>query len=141
MKQGSQEDRRRALPARDTARRKDPRMALVALMLIRDLRRRIPWLRDLCSNAGLIPNHTVLWRPPFPRIFSLMFMSSLPEEAALWFAVTFVCFFCFLIGWRTRLFHVLSFVLTTSLHNRILQAENWGAVAIAVLMLWTMFLP
>ncbi len=113
----------------------------IALMLIGDLLRRIPWLRDLYSNAGLIPNHTVLWRPPFPRIFSLMFMSSLPEEAALWFAVTFVCFFCFLIGWRTRLFHVLSFVLTTSLHNRILQAENWGAVAIAVLMLWTMFLP
>jgi predicted DCC family thiol-disulfide oxidoreductase YuxK len=113
----------------------------IALMLIGDLLRRIPWIRDLYSNAGLIPNHTVLWRPPFPRIFSLMFMSSLPEEAAVWFVICFICFFCFLIGWRTRLFHVLSFVMTTSLHNRILQAENWGGVAIAVLMLWTAFLP
>jgi predicted DCC family thiol-disulfide oxidoreductase YuxK len=116
------------------------RIAL-GLVLIGDLLRRIPWLRDFYSNLGLIPNHTVLWRPPFPRIFSVFFMASLSEEAALWFCFAFVCFFCFLIGYRTRLFHLLSFVMTTSLHNRILGAENWGGVAIAVLMVWTAFLP
>jgi predicted DCC family thiol-disulfide oxidoreductase YuxK len=112
-----------------------------ALVLIGDLARRMPYLRELYSNAGLIPNHTVLWRPPFPRLFSLFFTSSLPEESALWFAICFACFFCFLIGYRTRLFHVLSFVMTTSLHNRILFAENWGGVAIGTLMIWTVFLP
>ena len=114
---------------------------VLGLVLIGDLLRRVPYLRDLYSNLGLIPNHTVLWRPPFPRIFSFFFMASLPEEAALWFFIAFVCFFCFLIGYRTRLFHVLSFAMTTSLHNRIILAENWGAVAIGVLMLWTVFLP
>ena len=112
-----------------------------ALVLIGDLLRRVPWLREFYTNAGILPNHTVLWRPPFPRLFSFFFMSSLPEEAALWFAICFVCFFCFLIGWRTRLFHVLSFVMTTSLHNRMLFAENWGGVAIGALMVWTVFLP
>ena len=111
------------------------------LVLIGDLIRRIPWIRDLYSNMGLIPNHTVLWRPPFPRIFSFFFIASLPEESVLWFAICFACFFCFLIGYRTRLFHVLSFVMMVSLHNRILQAENWGGVAMAVLMVWTAFLP
>jgi predicted DCC family thiol-disulfide oxidoreductase YuxK len=114
---------------------------VLGLVLIGDLLRRIPYLRDLYSNLGLIPNHTVLWRPPFPRIFSVFFMASLPEEAALWFVFAFICFFCFLIGYRTRLFHLLSFVMTTSLHNRILPAENWGGVAIGVLMIWTAFLP
>jgi predicted DCC family thiol-disulfide oxidoreductase YuxK len=76
-----------------------------------------------------------------PRLFSFFLMSSLPEEVVLWFVICFVCFFCFLIGYRTRLFHVLSFVMTTSLHNRMLFAENWGGVAIAALMVWTMFLP
>ena len=114
---------------------------VLGLVLIGDLLRRVPYLRDLYSNLGLIPNHTVLWRPPFPRIFSVFFMASLPEEAALWFFIAFVCFFCFLIGYRTRLFHLLSFVMTTSLHNRILAAENWGGVAIGVLMIWTAFLP
>jgi predicted DCC family thiol-disulfide oxidoreductase YuxK len=112
-----------------------------ALVLIGDLLRRIPWIREFYSNLGVLPNHSVLWRPPVPRLFSFFFMASLPEESAIWFAVCFFCFFCFLIGWRTRLFHFLSFVMTTSLHNRMLFAENWGGVAIGALMIWTVFLP
>jgi predicted DCC family thiol-disulfide oxidoreductase YuxK len=131
---------------RNTYLRIDPRsLALgrigIGLVLIADLLRRIPWLRDFYSNLGLIPNHTVLWRPPFPRIFSVFFMASLPEESSLLFWVCFLCFFCLLIGYRTRLFHVLSFAMTTSLHNRIIFAENWGGVALGVLMVWTAFLP
>jgi predicted DCC family thiol-disulfide oxidoreductase YuxK len=131
---------------RRTYLRIDPRsLALgriaIGLVLIADLLRRIPWLRDFYSNAGLIPNHTVLWRPPFPRIFSVFFMASLPEESALLFLFAFVCFFCLLIGYRTKLFHVLSFAMTTSLHNRIIFAENWGGVAMGVLIVWTAFLP
>jgi len=112
-----------------------------ALVLIGDLLRRIPWIREFYTNAGVLPNHTVLWRPPVTRLFSFFYMVSLPEEAVLGFAICFFCFFCFLIGWRTRLFHFLSFVMTTSLHNRMLFAENWGGVAIAALMIWTVFLP
>jgi len=112
-----------------------------ALVLIGDLLRRIPWLREFYTNAGVLPNHTMLWRPAVARSFSLFFMASLPEEAALGFLVCFVCFFFFLIGWRTRLFHFLSFVCATSLHNRMLFAENWGGVAIGALMVWTVFLP
>ena len=131
---------------RDTYFRIDPRTLGIgriglALVLLVDLARRLPWLSTFYSNEGLIPNHTMLWRPPFPRIFSVFFMASMPEESAVWFAVAFVCFFIFLLGYRTRLFHVLSFVMTTSLHNRMLMAENWGGVAIGTLMLWTMFLP
>src|SRR5262245_56628815 len=112
-----------------------------ALVLIGDLLRRLPRLREFYTNAGILPNHTVLWRPPVSRLFSFFFMSTLPDEAVLWFAICFVCFFFFLIGWKTRLFHVLSFVMTTSLHNRMLFAENWGGVAIGALMVWTIFLP
>jgi predicted DCC family thiol-disulfide oxidoreductase YuxK len=114
---------------------------VLGIVLMLDVLRRVPWLRDFYSNLGLIPNHTVLWRPPFPRIFSFLFMASLPEESAIWFVIAFVCFFCFTIGYRTRLFHVLSFAMTTSLHNRILFAENWGGVALGALMVWTLFLP
>jgi predicted DCC family thiol-disulfide oxidoreductase YuxK len=111
------------------------------LVLIGDLLRRVPWLRDFYSNAGLIPNHTALWRPAFPRTFSLLFMASLPEESAAWFCIAFICFFCFTIGYRTKLFHLLSFVLMTSLHNRVAFAENWGSVVMGVIMVWTAFLP
>ena len=58
-----------------------------ALVLIGDLLRRIPWLREFYTNAGILPNHTVLWRPPVERLFSFLYMSSLPEESAIWFAI------------------------------------------------------
>ena len=106
-----------------------------------DLLRRVPLIRDFYSNLGLLPNHTVLWRPVAPRMFSFLFMASLPEESALWFVIAFVCFLCFTVGYRTRLFQVLSFALTTSLHERIIYAENWGTVVLAELLVWTLFLP
>lgn len=114
---------------------------VLAAVLIVDLLRRVRWIRDFYSNAGLLPNHTMLWRPPLPRLFSVFFMASNADEAAVGFVIAFACFFCLLIGWRTRLFHLLSFAMTTSLHNRILVAENWGAVTLGTLMVWTAFLP
>jgi predicted DCC family thiol-disulfide oxidoreductase YuxK len=114
---------------------------VLATVLIVDLARRLRWLRDFYSNAGLLPNHTVLWRPTVPRLFSVFFMASHVEEAEVGFAIAFFCFLCLLVGWHTRLFHLLSFAMTTSLHNRILFAENWGAVTLGTLMIWTAFLP
>jgi predicted DCC family thiol-disulfide oxidoreductase YuxK len=141
-------DRTRAIRAelRRTYLEMDPRTLafgriFFALVMIGDLLRRIPWIREFYTNAGILPNHTVLWRPPVERLFSVFFMSSLYEESTLWFVICFVCFFCYLIGWRTRLFQLLSFALMTSLHNRMLFAENWGGVAMGALMVWTLFLP
>ena len=114
---------------------------VLGVVLIVDLLRRVPLIRDFYSNLGLLPNHTVLWRPAAPRMFSFLFMASLPEESALWFLIAFVCFLCFTVGYRTRLFQVLSFALTTSLHERTIYAENWGTVVLAELLVWTLFLP
>ena len=116
------------------------RIVLAGVLLV-DLLRRIRWIRDLYSNEGLIPNHTVLWQPPQPRAFSLFLMASHADESAFLFAIAFVCFFCLLIGYKTRVAHVLSFVMTTSLHCRILFAENGGAVALGAVVFWTAFMP
>lgn len=131
---------------RATYLRLDPRsLALgriaLGLVLMVDLLRRAPLIRDFYSNLGLLPNHTVLWRPPAMRMFSLLFMSSLPEESALWFVLFFVCFACFTVGYRTRLFQVLSLAAVVSLHERILFAENWGPVVLEEALIWTLFLP
>jgi predicted DCC family thiol-disulfide oxidoreductase YuxK len=114
---------------------------VLGIVLLVDVVRRIRWIRDFYSNEGLIPNHTVLWQPPQPRAFSLFLLASHPDESAFLFAIAFVCFFCLLIGYKTRLFHVLSFIMTTSLHCRILFAENGGAVALGAVVFWTAFMP
>jgi hypothetical protein len=116
------------------------RVVLATVLLI-DLGRRVPVLRDLYSNDGVLPNHTVLWRPPWPQLFSVLFSASHVAEAAAVFAFAGVCFLCLLVGWKTRTFQVLSFVMATSLHNRILFVENSGSVALGAVLLWTAFLP
>jgi predicted DCC family thiol-disulfide oxidoreductase YuxK len=114
---------------------------LIGAVLLVDLLRRVPLIDVLYTNVGLLPNHTMLWRPPLPRLISVFFAVSLPHEAIIVFAICFVSFFCFMIGWRTRAFHLLSFLLATSLHNRVTFVENWGSVALGACMVWTAFMP
>src|SRR5882762_4287980 len=116
------------------------RIVLGAVLLI-DLGRRASELVTWYTNLGLLPNHTVLWQPPAPRLFSLFFMVSLPHEAVFAFAICGFCYGAFLVGWRTRLFHILSFLCAVSLHTRILYVEAPGSVVLGVLCFWTLFLP
>src|SRR5260370_42270223 len=66
------------------------RIAL-GVALLWDLLLRAPEMTLFYSNAGLLPNHTVLWQPIVPRLFSIFFMVSLPHEAALAFAAAVLC--------------------------------------------------
>jgi predicted DCC family thiol-disulfide oxidoreductase YuxK len=113
----------------------------LALLMIVDLVRRFPHVRDFYTNAGVLPNHTVLWRPQVARLFSVFFPVSLAHEAWLLFAIGAFCYLCLLVGWRTRIFQVVCFLFATSLHNRDVFTENWGSVAMGALMAWALFLP
>ncbi len=116
------------------------RIALGALLLY-DLLRRVPGIATWYSNEGLLPNHTILWRPSSDYVFSFLLAASRPQEAAALFALFGLIYFAFTIGWHTRLFHVLSFVCLVSLHDRVIFLENGGDVALNLLCAWTLFLP
>src|SRR5262245_50262399 len=82
----------------------------LGLLLLWDLLRRVPDLSTWYSNEGLLPNHTVLWRPSSEYMFSFFFAASRPAEAAVMFALCAAPFVALTIGWHTRVSHVLSFV-------------------------------
>jgi hypothetical protein len=113
----------------------------IGLLLMFDLIRRTFWLRDFYSNDGLLPNHTLLWRPPADRMFSLLWPVSWPGEVVVAFLICFLVYACLLVGYRTRVAHVLAFLVCVSLHNRVQFVENGGAVAMKCVVLWTMFMP
>ena len=48
---------------------------VLAIVLLVDLLRRVPVLRLFYSNEGLLPNHTLLWRPPTQWMFSFFFLA------------------------------------------------------------------
>jgi hypothetical protein len=113
----------------------------LGLLLIWDLLRRVPDLANWYSNEGLLPNHTVLWRPSSEYMFSFFFAASRPSEAAAMFVFSGIVFFVFTLGYRTRFFHILSFACMVSLHDREIFTENGGDCALNILCAWTLFLP
>jgi predicted DCC family thiol-disulfide oxidoreductase YuxK len=111
------------------------------VLLITELLYRWSYARMLFSNDGLLPNHFSLFAPMGQDLFSLYHVFSTIEEVHLAFALTFVVFACFTLGYKTRLFHILSAILITSLHSRNLFTENGGSVVTHSLATWTVFLP
>jgi predicted DCC family thiol-disulfide oxidoreductase YuxK len=111
------------------------------VLLITELLYRWSYARMLFSNDGLLPNHFSLFAPMGQDLFSIYHVFSTIEEVHLAFALTFVVFACFTLGYKTRLFHVLSAILITSLHSRNLFTENGGSVVTHALATWTVFLP
>lgn len=113
----------------------------LALLLLGDLLRRVPDLAVWYSNQGLLPNHNQLWRPASDYVFSLFFLASHPGEAALGFVLCGLVYLGLLVGWKTRLFQVLSLVAVVSLHSRAIVLENGGDVVMNILVAWSCFLP
>jgi predicted DCC family thiol-disulfide oxidoreductase YuxK len=113
--------------------------------LIGDLCLRWSSLRAFYSNDGVLANHVHLFNafkqePPL-RVWSVFHAFSSPGETAVGFTLTFLVYFFFLIGFKTRLFHVLALALLVSLTGRNLLLEGpANYVAIAVLAA-TAFLP
>jgi hypothetical protein len=116
------------------------RIAL-ALVLLIDLLRRVPDIELWYSNNGLVPNHTLLWRPPTQWMFSFFFMASWTDEAVIGFVLCGLVYLGLLCGWRTRLMQFLSLLAVLSLHGRSTFIENGGDWMLAELSLWTAFLP
>jgi len=113
----------------------------LGVLLLHNLWRRVPGLTAFYSNDGILPNHTVLWRPTFEYMFSFFLAASRPEEAWAMLVLCAVVSAAFTIGYRTRFFHVLSFACLVSVQTRQAFTMNGGDVALSVLCAWTMFLP
>jgi predicted DCC family thiol-disulfide oxidoreductase YuxK len=97
--------------------------------------------RDFYSNDGILPNHFSLFRPLGRGVFSLYHAFSSPAEVHFAFSLTLLVFLTFMLGYRTRLFHALSFICITSLDSRNLMTENGGTIVVNLLTWWTLLLP
>ncbi|WP_437779255.1 hypothetical protein [Sorangium sp. So ce1097] len=116
------------------------RLVLGAL-LIGDCLRHWAEASWIYSNEGVLTNHYHLFHPSSGFNFSLYHAFSSLGEVHVAFALSLFCFFCFFIGWHTRLFSILSFILVTSRDNRIIMIENGGYVVVNLITCWAMFMP
>jgi hypothetical protein len=114
---------------------------VLALVLLLDLARRARDLETWYTNSGLLPNHTVLWKPPFEYTFSLFFAASTRGEAVVGFALCALAYSLLLVGMKTRAAQLASLVAVLSLHGRNEFVQNGGDAVLGELVLWTCFLP
>ena len=114
---------------------------MLALVLLRDLFGRWAELGLWYTNDGIIPNHTMLWRPPWDHVFSLFYLASYTHEAVIGFIICLFAFLALLVGFRTKLAQIASLICMLSLHGRTLLFDNGGDVVLGLLVWWTTFLP
>ncbi|WP_437688680.1 hypothetical protein [Sorangium sp. So ce176] len=114
---------------------------VLGFLLVSDCLRHWAEARWIYSNDGVLTNHYHLFHPSSGFNFSLYHAFSSIGEVHVAFALSLFCFFCFFIGWHTRLFSILSFVLVTSRDNRIVMIENGGYVVVNLITCWAMFMP
>jgi hypothetical protein len=116
------------------------RIALGALLVVEVLRR-WHYAPAFYTNDGLLPNHYSLFAPMGRNVFSIYHAFSTYGEVSVAFFLTLLVFLAFTVGYRTRLFHVLSAICITSLNARNLFVENGGTVVVNLLTVYTAFLP
>ena len=131
---------------RDTYCRMDPRTAglfriVVGFLCAADAIRHWSVARVFYSNDGVLTNHYHLFRPSSPFNFSFYHAFSSIEEVHVAFAFSVFCHLCLMVGWHARLFSVISFILVTSLDNRLVMVENGGYVVVNLVTMYAMFLP
>jgi hypothetical protein len=106
-----------------------------------DLIRHWKEARWFYSNSGVLTNHYHLYRPSSDYNFSIYHAFSSLGEVHIAFALALFCHLCFMVGWHTRLFSILSFILVTSMDNRLVMVENGGYVVVNLIVAYAMFLP
>lgn len=113
------------------------RIALAGLVLV-DLVGRAQILEAFYTDAGALPR--ALIDPPL-RAFSLHLLSGALPFQALLFALAGMFALALLLGYRTRLATIGSWVLLTSLHVRNLHLVNGGDDWLRAMLLWSTLLP
>ena len=114
---------------------------VVGLLLVIDGLRHWREAERYYSNDGVLSNHWLLFQPGGEFNFSLFSSFSSPGEVHVAFGVATLCYLLFAVGYRARLFNILSCLWVTSMDNRLLLVENGGYVVVNLLVFWLLFLP
>lgn len=116
------------------------RIGMAALLLI-DLYTRATDLEAHYSNSGVLPLSALFnfsWNPYF---FSFHTTSGLWQVQALYFGLATIFAVCLLLGFKTRIATVLSWVFILSLQNRNPMILQGGDDLVRMLLFWSIFLP
>lgn len=113
----------------------------VGLTLLFDIVQRSRSLLAHYTDKGVLPRSELfrLWNES--AFFSLYHINGTELFVGILFVITAVFALMMIVGYRTHLATVVSFVLLVSLHNKNPLVLQGGDVALRVILFWMMFLP
>ncbi len=114
---------------------------LLGWILIYDLILRLPVLNAFYTDTGVLPRSVLLSEFNNPNYFSLFLMSGQYSQVLLLCALGLFFYLALLLGYRTRLFTVLSWIFFVSFTARNPVVSHGGDDLIRMALFWMMFLP
>ena len=112
-----------------------------AALLLKHALYHLPLAERLYSDQGILPRYALLSLPYASYRFSLMDALGPPALVAAFFLAWAVVAACLLVGYRTRLAALISFVILVSVQYRNTYVLDSSDAVFRVLGFWALFLP
>jgi len=114
---------------------------LLGLIVIIDLIKRSFNLTTFYTDDGVFPRSVLLENDWFNWNYSIHMMTGTTFGISLLFLITGFCALMVLIGYRTKLFLFLTYLLIISLQIRNAQVSHGGDIIMKILLFYFLFLP
>ena len=112
-----------------------------ALLIIADLINRGASLKAHYTDYGVLPRYALLFYEGMAKTTSLHLISGAWAFELFLFLLAGVVAACLLIGYKTRLMTILSWIFLVSLQNRNFLVIQGGDILFRMALFWAMFLP
>lgn len=113
----------------------------IAIIILHDLFIRSQDILAHYSDFGLLPRDVLIGSISDMWHVSVHLANGTPEFQSLLFFVAALCALALLVGYKTRLSTIFSWILLISLHARNPLVLQGGDGVLRVLLFWSMFLP
>ena len=116
---------------------------LLGLVCFIDIFRRIKYIEIFYSNYGVAPNFFMSEIGSKYSAKAFTFLSSLGtvNEVTIFFYIGLIASFFFMVGYKTKLFHIITAIAVISIHNRLIILENGGDMVLNSFLIWSLFMP
>ena len=116
----------------------------IGLVCLIDVLRRIPYIEVFYSSSGVAPNHfmfTDIHSKYSAKAFTLLSSLNTTTEISIFFYIVALFSFFLMIGYKTKLSHIITLIGILSIHNRLIILENGGDLVLNNILIWSLFLP
>ena len=108
-----------------------------------DICRRFKYIEVFYSNYGVAPNFFMseMTSKYSAKAFTLLSSFGTVNEVTIFFYIGAVFSFFFMIGYKTKLSHIITIITVLSIHNRLIILENGGDMVVNSFLIWSVFMP